>query len=116
MLIFFGLALVIAMLACVFALQNAQPVSVIFLAWNSPNVSLALILLLTFALGAVGALLACIPTMIKGRLEIGELQKQLAALQGGEPPKETDEDSPAAQNPAPTAPAKETGRADKPAA
>ncbi|MFH2204360.1 MAG: LapA family protein [Elusimicrobiota bacterium] len=80
MLALLAVALVIAVLACVFALQNASPVTVTFLTYKY-EASHALILLSSFAIGAVTALLASLPTMIGGKLEIVELRSRLKKLE-----------------------------------
>lgn len=62
-------AIIIAGLAVVFALQNADPVSVGFLFWSF-EASLALVLLLTFAMGAIASLSALLYWMMqKGRMK-----------------------------------------------
>ena len=55
-----------AVIAIVFALQNAAPVTVSFLFWKF-EASLALVLLLTFALGVVVSALISIPVLMKRR-------------------------------------------------
>ncbi len=57
-------ALIIAILAVVFALQNADIILVTFLIWRFEG-SLALVLLLTFVMGAIVSLLALLPWIIK---------------------------------------------------
>jgi putative membrane protein len=81
MLIFFALAVVIAIFASMFALQNADVVRVSFMTAEF-SASLALVLFATFALGALGALLACLPAVLKGRLKVYDLKKKIAELEG----------------------------------
>ena len=57
------LALVVSIVAVVFALQNAGPVVVTLLAWHVES-NLALLLLITFALGVLTSLMVSIPTML----------------------------------------------------
>ena len=77
MLILLALALVIAVLACVFALQNAHTVTLTFLTlkWQA---SMALVLLATFAVGSLVAFLASLPTFIKSKLDVADLKRKLA--------------------------------------
>ncbi|MDJ0798992.1 MAG: LapA family protein [Calothrix sp. MO_167.B12] len=62
--IFTLLALLIATMAVIFALQNSAPVVVQFLGWRSQD-SMALVLLLTFTFGVLFGLLVSLPTIIK---------------------------------------------------
>lgn len=59
-----ALALVIAITSVVFALQNAQLVTVHFLFWRFEG-NLALILLVTFAMGFLMSLLALLPQALR---------------------------------------------------
>ncbi|PCI40221.1 MAG: hypothetical protein COB53_01695 [Elusimicrobia bacterium] len=61
------LAILIGILACIFALQNTEVIAITFLLWKV-EASLALVLLLTFALGAAMGILACAPALVKGKL------------------------------------------------
>ncbi len=74
------LALLIALLAVVFALQNATMVTITFLAWQFQG-SLALLLLLTLAVGFLIGWLAAMPSVVRHRLDKSGLRKQIAALQ-----------------------------------
>jgi uncharacterized integral membrane protein len=76
MLILLALALVIAVLACVFALQNSHAVEIVFLSFKW-EASMALVLLATFSVGALVAFLASLPTLIKNKLEVADLKKKL---------------------------------------
>ncbi len=73
-------ALLIALVAVVFALQNATTVTITLLAWQFQG-SLALLLLSTLAVGFVVGWLAATPALIRSRLEKGGLRKQIASLQ-----------------------------------
>ena len=57
-------ALVIALAAIVFALQNPAPVVVNFLAWQTQG-SLALVFLVTLAIGVLLGLLVCTPALLR---------------------------------------------------
>lgn len=66
MVIHLSIAFVIAALACAFALQNRDPVTVAFLAWKA-EAPLALILIATLAIGSLITILALIPSTIRER-------------------------------------------------
>lgn len=72
--LFLVLALILAALAAVFSLQNAQPVSVNFLKWSF-DASLVIVLVLTFAAGAISAFLVSIPWRIRVMRELSGLKK-----------------------------------------
>jgi len=72
--LFMVLSFVLVGLAALFALQNAQPVSVNFIKWSF-EASLVIVLLLTFAAGAVSAFLASIPWRIKVMRQLSGLKK-----------------------------------------
>ncbi len=74
------LALVIAILAVVFAIQNAVPVTVSFLAWQFEG-SFALVLLITLALGVLISLLASVPSMVKRHDQLSHLQRKVQELE-----------------------------------
>jgi uncharacterized integral membrane protein len=82
--IFLLIALVIAVLGIVFALQNAVPVSLAFLVWKIDS-SLALVLLAALGAGILIGFLAMLPAQIKGgwtssvqKREIRRLEAQIA--------------------------------------
>ncbi len=95
--IFLIFSLVIAVLATVFAVQNAQPATVSFLIWEFEQ-SLALILLMSLLAGVLISLFASMPSRVKNRLTINSLNKKLAQAESmvkqqeeqekTEPPKE----------------------------
>jgi uncharacterized integral membrane protein len=62
----FVIGAVAAAVVIIFALQNATPITVAFLIWRFEG-SLALVLLLTFALGVVVGALISIPAIMKRR-------------------------------------------------
>jgi len=72
-------AIVIAILAVVFALQNAVPIAVSFLTWKFES-SLALVLLITLALGILMSLLVSVPSMIRTRKIISNQKKKIQKL------------------------------------
>ncbi|MDJ0736764.1 MAG: LapA family protein [Nostocaceae cyanobacterium] len=70
------LALLIAIVTVVFALQNSTPVMVQFLGWRFED-SMALVLLLTFTLGVLFGLLVSLPTIVKGIKKKGSLTRKI---------------------------------------
>jgi uncharacterized integral membrane protein len=73
-------AIIVAILAVVFALQNAVPITVSFLTWRFES-SLALVLLITFALGILMSLLVSVPSMIKRKRMISNQKKEIQELE-----------------------------------
>lgn len=73
-------ALIISLIAILFALQNAYAVPVSFLIWRFYG-SLALILLLTLALGVIIGLLVTAPTIIKRGWASSRQKRQLSQLE-----------------------------------
>lgn len=67
------LGAVIGGLTVIFILQNAVPVSVVFLSWHI-DASLAVVLLLAVLAGAVMALLATLPSLIRDTWRYSRLQ------------------------------------------
>ncbi|MFM7054205.1 MAG: lipopolysaccharide assembly LapA domain-containing protein [Bacteroidota bacterium] len=57
--------LIIAALAMIFALQNADPVPVHFFFWKIESVSLAMVLLITFISGVITGLMFLAPRLMK---------------------------------------------------
>lgn len=72
--------IIIAILAVVFALQNAVPITVSFLVWKFES-SLALVLLIAIALGILMSLLVSVPSIIKRRGMISSQKKQIKQLE-----------------------------------
>lgn len=72
-------ALLIAIVAGVFALQNSTPVFVQFMGWQT-QASMALILLITFSLGVLFGFLISLPTMIQRMGRIAHLKSQVDQL------------------------------------
>jgi uncharacterized integral membrane protein len=73
-----GIVLLVS-IAVVFALQNAGPVTVTFLAWRFA-MSLALLLLVTFVCGIVVSLLAAIPSQRRKNRLIAEQRQVIKAM------------------------------------
>jgi|UniRef100_A0A7C4Q446 uncharacterized integral membrane protein len=74
------LALVIAVIAVIFALQNTAAVSVSFFVWQF-NQSLALVLLLAAFVGVIIGLLTILPGSIKTRWQLAARNKKIASLE-----------------------------------
>jgi lipopolysaccharide assembly protein A len=78
--IFIILALLIAGVAVIFALQNITTVTVTFFIWSIHG-SLALILLASVAVGVLISLLASLPGLVRGSWTIGSHKRKLSNLQ-----------------------------------
>ena len=78
--VFLVIALGIALVAVMFALQNIVPVTVAFLTWTFEG-SLALVLFVALIVGALVSLLASVPAIMKGRWTAASLRKRTAALE-----------------------------------
>jgi len=74
------LALVIAIVAVIFALQNTAGVTISFLVWKVTG-SLSLVLLVTLAIGVVIGVLFLLPSAIKTSLQASGQRKQLSLLE-----------------------------------
>jgi uncharacterized integral membrane protein len=70
----------VAIVSVLFALQNTTEVSVRFLAWSFDG-SLALVLLLTLALGALAAGLLSSPTVIRGQWALARQARRISDLE-----------------------------------
>ncbi len=79
--VFIIIALVIAVIAVIFALQNIAAVTVTFFFWSFHG-SLALVLLLSVTAGVLISLTAGLPGLIRARLAVSSLRKKLALLEG----------------------------------
>ena len=77
----FAISIILAALAVVFSLQNAQPVKVTFLYWSFEG-SLVIILLLTFLVGVIAAFIASIPGYIRMKRESSAHRKAKANHNG----------------------------------
>ena len=78
--LFLIVALGLAILTVIFALQNPIPVSVAFFGWEFEG-SLALVLLLTFALGVLVSFLTSIPAILKRRSGVSTQTKKIEELE-----------------------------------
>lgn len=78
--IFLILALIIAIFAVIFALQNLAAVTITFLGW-SVHASLALVLLVALAVGVVISLLVSLPGSVRGKWSASGQKKRLTALE-----------------------------------
>ena len=78
--IFIIIALVIAVIAVIFALQNLTAVTISFFIWSLHG-SLALVLLVTLAVGVLISLLASLPGLFRGKWITSSQKKKLAALE-----------------------------------
>jgi uncharacterized integral membrane protein len=80
MILLLAVALIVSILAGVFALQNAVQISISFLLWKVDG-SLALVLLVTFALGCLVSFLVLTPAMVRRRRAVSQQQKKIAELE-----------------------------------
>ncbi|WP_414566721.1 MULTISPECIES: lipopolysaccharide assembly protein LapA domain-containing protein [unclassified Anabaena] len=78
--IFLILAILVALLAVVFAFQNAVTISVALFVWNF-EASLAIVLILTLAMGIIVGLLVSIPNVIKRNLKIAKYKVKIADIE-----------------------------------
>lgn len=78
--IFFAIALILALLVTVFAVQNNQQSTISFLFWSIEG-SLALVLMITLVLGIVIGVLLMAPGSVRNRLQIGGLQRSVRSLE-----------------------------------
>ncbi|MFW6359313.1 MAG: LapA family protein [Chroococcales cyanobacterium] len=74
------LALVIALITVIFALQNATLVIVNFFAWEF-EASLALVLICTLVVGVVIGLLVSVPSGLRHKLRANRYRKRLIELE-----------------------------------
>jgi lipopolysaccharide assembly protein A len=78
--LFLIVALGLAILTVIFALQNPIPVGVTFFIWKFEG-SLALVLILTFALGVLVTLLISIPAIVRRRSSTSRQTKKIEELE-----------------------------------
>jgi lipopolysaccharide assembly protein A len=74
------LALVVAIIAVIFALQNTAVVTISFFAWTITG-SLSLVLLVTLAIGVLIGLLVIAPSLIKNSIRVSGHRKRSATLE-----------------------------------
>jgi GGDEF domain-containing protein/uncharacterized integral membrane protein len=73
------LALAIALLAVLFALQNTAPVAISFFTWSAQE-PLALVLLITLAAGVIAGLLISVPSLIKRNIKLSHRRRELEEM------------------------------------
>jgi len=73
-------ALLLALCASLFAIQNVAPVTISFFLWTFEG-SLAIILFITLLAGACASLLASAPGIVRHRWQANQLRKQVAELE-----------------------------------
>jgi uncharacterized integral membrane protein len=73
-------ALIIALVAVIFALQNTMTITISFLVWKITG-SLSLVLLVTLAIGVVIGLLVLAPSAIKNSLAVSSHKKRVGSLE-----------------------------------
>lgn len=73
-------SLILAILAVIFALQNADQTFVQILVWKFRS-SLALVMLVSLAAGALISALASLPTLLRDKLTIRSQKKKVAELE-----------------------------------
>ncbi len=85
---FLFFALIIAVLAVFFAVQNNDLVNVQFAVWKSPPISLAFVLLAAALVGALISFFVSVPSSMRARWTIRQQRKKLNRIrnQPGEYP------------------------------
>lgn len=78
--IYLILALVIAIIAVIFALQNTTAITISFFLWQVSG-SLALVVLITLALGVLVGWLFAAPSLVKGSFQGSSQRKRITALE-----------------------------------
>src|SRR4051794_24157810 len=72
-------ALALAMIVAIFAVQNTAPVTVSFLVWNVSQAALALVIVVSVALGALFTVLLGLPRTVRMQWRARRLRNHLAA-------------------------------------
>lgn len=78
--IYLILALILAIIVTIFAVQNIDPVNVSFLTFEL-NGSLALVLLITLTVGILIGILVSAPSSLRRRREISGLRKSMRKME-----------------------------------
>lgn len=78
--IYLILALLLAIIVTIFAVQNNEPVDVSFLTFELTG-SLALVLMITLAFGIIIGILVSAPSSLRRRMEIGGLKKSARRME-----------------------------------
>ncbi len=83
------IALFLAVVAVVFAIQNPQSVSVAFLGWD-PLIegSLALVMLITYGLGLLTGIVLLLPDNIRRRAQLASQRRKIGELAKSAGPEE----------------------------
>jgi uncharacterized integral membrane protein len=74
------LAVLLALLVTIFAVQNITLTAIQFLFWNVTG-SLALILMVTFSVGILIGLMIMIPGAVRGRLQSADFRRTIKSLE-----------------------------------
>ena len=75
-----ALALILALLVTIFAVQNNADTTVKFLAWSVRG-SAALVLMITLTVGILVGVLLMIPGSVRNRLRVAEVNRQVKSLE-----------------------------------
>ncbi len=75
------IALLLATLVAIFAVQNAQEVSIRFLVWTFQS-SVVVVILISLGVGALLAALMSLPQMLRARRRFMESERRLERLAG----------------------------------
>lgn len=73
------IGILVALASVLFAMQNSTPVTVVFLVWRFDG-SLAMIILVSIALGALAVALVSIPSALRARWTISRQRRDIEAL------------------------------------
>ena len=79
--ILLAIALGLALIVTVFAVQNNQVATISFLFWSIEG-SLALVLMLTLILGIIIGILLMIPGSVRNRMLVGSLRREVQTVRG----------------------------------
>ena len=73
--------IIIALCAVVFALQNTTPITIKFFIWSLPDTSMALVLVITMAIGLIVGMLFLAPGILKRNKTISDLRKKISTFE-----------------------------------
>ncbi|MBI4290342.1 MAG: LapA family protein [Betaproteobacteria bacterium] len=73
------IGILVALASVLFAMQNSTPVTVVFLVWRFDG-SLAMIILVSIALGALAVALVSMPAALRSRWTISRQRRDMEAL------------------------------------
>ncbi|MEW6456750.1 MAG: LapA family protein [Acidobacteriota bacterium] len=85
--LFLIMTLIVSIITVIFAIQNSEIIGIRFLIWKFKG-SLALILLISFGLGIITSLLASIPSVLKNKKKISNLQHRIQEMENQLPEKQ----------------------------